>query len=474
MARDSAHGGVERALRVIDTTPARAAALRARVREAARLTHPHLARWVAVGEEEGKVLLAREWLPGPALRPGMEPRAAARALLPVLDALAHAHWHDLHHGAVRPSCLVRDGAGRVMLTDLGLAAHGSTAGDLRAVADTLEALAPSLPAPLAAVVASTHAGAYPTARDLQEALKRALAVPPAPGWGRWVLGASLVAAVAVAVLVCWGRPVTQAPRGAAPVVPALPAASTAGAEPRQAAPAPAPASAPARPRARPVVAPAPPPSPPATPAAAAEQASPPEPDPSPSPVAEPTPEPTPEPVVVPGPAPEPPPEPKEEVAPVPAPSPPSPALPPTGKWEVDRSAGDGSVTLRLIADRAVQDRLGRSGRPVFQVHCAKGKATVSLHPGVQSVERILLDGFDTDQVLVRVDLGPGAVEDQKWKVKEGSPLFQGRRASSWVAHTRLLDRVRMSYTPFASEAVVATFDWRGLDVAWEQAGVCGG
>ncbi len=462
MARDRDHGGAERALRVVDSTPARAAALRARIREAAQLSHPHLARWVAVGEEEGMVLLAREWLPGPALTPGMDARDAVKAMIQVLDALAHAHWHDLHHGAVRPSCLIRDGGGREILTDLGLASHGSVGGDLRGVVDTLEALSPALPAPVASVVASTHAGAFPTARDLQEALKRALAVKAEPGWGRWLLGASLLVAVGVAALVCWGRPEGEEE----PVSPQLTVV----------APAPAPVPSP-DPLPAPAVAAAPSPAP-ARPAAAVTA---PEPPPEPEVVGVPLLAPPPEPefVVVsvpapePAPAPVPVPEPVPEPVPVPAPQPMPTSMPAMGKWEVDRSAGDVSVTLRLIADNAVQDRLGRSGRPVFQVHCAAGKVSVSLHPGVQSVERILVDGLDTDQVLVRVEMGPGAIEDQTWKTAEGRPLFQSRKASQWVVYTRPLDGVRMSFTPFASESVIADFDWRGFDVAWKQAGVCG-
>ena len=143
-------------------------------------------------------------------------------------------------------------------------------------------------------------------------------------------------------------------------------------------------------------------------------------------------------------------------------------LPATGKWTVEREGDDGMV-LRLIADAPVSDRLGRSGRPVVQIHCAKGKATMTLHPGVKSVERILIDGIDSQQVLVRADLGALGTRNLKWTTEEGRPLSLGRRASSWVRESQSLTRVQLSYTPFASDAVVAPFDWTGFDVAWAQA-----
>jgi hypothetical protein len=144
-------------------------------------------------------------------------------------------------------------------------------------------------------------------------------------------------------------------------------------------------------------------------------------------------------------------------------------LPAMGKWTVDDD-GQGAVVLRLIADQAVQDRLGRSARPVVEVHCARGKASVTLHPGVTSVERILVDGIDSQQVLVGADLGPLGVRKLKFSTEEGRPLALSRRASSWVRESGSVAQVRFTYTPFASDAVVAPFDWRGFDVAWAQAG----
>lgn len=205
-ARDGEHGGVLRAVRVVETTPARAAALRMRVREASAVRHPNLSRWVAVGEEEGAVVLAREWLPGPALSAPMDPIEAARALIVVLDGLELAHWNDLYHGRIAPERIVRGGGGAPVLVDLGVDGRGSVSSDLRAVVDTLEALAPSLPDALRSVVVSTHQGAYTTARDLQRALHRAVGTAEAsgPAWGRWGVVGVAVAAVTAAALGLWG------------------------------------------------------------------------------------------------------------------------------------------------------------------------------------------------------------------------------------------------------------------------------
>ena len=452
-AKDGQHGGVDRALRVVDSTPARSAALRARIRAAAQLSHPGLARWVTVGEEDGSVLLAREWLPGPALAAPMDAHEAGRALIQVLDALAHAHWHDLHHGGIEPSCLIRGASGEVILADLGLHAHGSAADDLRCIADCLEALVPGLPDELASVVASTHAGAYPTARDQQEALRRALASQPdGVPWGRWLLGGSLLLAAIVAVVVCVGRPTTEpepVPEPEPVVVEPTPVAPVPVPEPQPVAAAvPEPrAPTPVPPRPAPVL---------------------PEPEPEPEPevviVPVPAPEPAPEPVVVQVPAPVPEPEPVVP-APVPEPQPMPASLPATGKWTLEGD-GSGGQVLTLIGEAPVTDRLGRSGRPVIQVHCSGGKAWMTLHPGVQSVERILVDGFDSQQVLVRADLEALGTKDLKFKTEEGRPLSLGRRASSWLREAGSLETVQMSYTPFASDAVVARFDWRGFDLAW--------
>ena len=159
---------------MVHTTPARAAALRARMREAATLRHANLAHLVAVGTEDGAVAIAREWLAGSLARTISTPGDACRAMIDVLDAIELAHWHDLTHGDIRKEkFLVRDD-GAVVLVDLGLEGQGTVQRDLRGVADALEDLGGALPEPMAQVVAATHQGAYPTARDLQRALQRAL------------------------------------------------------------------------------------------------------------------------------------------------------------------------------------------------------------------------------------------------------------------------------------------------------------
>ena len=121
-AEDRQRGGAACALRRVRTTPARAAALRARLREVAPLHHPQLARLVAVGTEDDAVVVAREWLDRPWTAATAE--EVCDGLIEVLDGLELAHWHDLVHGDVRVEKLLQADDGRVVLVDLGVAAHG--------------------------------------------------------------------------------------------------------------------------------------------------------------------------------------------------------------------------------------------------------------------------------------------------------------------------------------------------------------
>lgn len=182
-------------------------------------------------------------------------------VLGLLDALDHLHARGLVHGDVKPGNLVRV-ADRWKLCDLGSASapgtHGRTerdprwsgtpefmapevfdgevgpAADLwsvgllihecatgkspfpvlgagheaieRIVKETDPLLAPSLPAPLAAIVAGCLArdpARRSTAAQVREALATPISEPPPPtprSWGRWV-GVALVWGVTVAALV---------------------------------------------------------------------------------------------------------------------------------------------------------------------------------------------------------------------------------------------------------------------------------
>ena len=88
-----------------------------------RVSHPGLAEVLDAGETGGGWYLAREWVEGrPLSRIGDLPLPAALGLARGLAAaLAAVHAEGLAHGRVVPESVVLDPAGKVRLTDLGLA-----------------------------------------------------------------------------------------------------------------------------------------------------------------------------------------------------------------------------------------------------------------------------------------------------------------------------------------------------------------
>jgi hypothetical protein len=464
-ARDSHHGGGWCAIRVVELTPARAAALRMRIREVAKLHHPALARLVALGDEGGHPVVARQWVDGEPLRRPMTADAALNAILPVLEGLELAHWHDLYHGRLSAERIIRGTDGAGVLVDLGLDGLGSIEGDVRAVADLLESLVPQLSAPLRDVVTAAHDGAFPSAAALHAALSAARNAKPAPvaaAWPRQLFVASMLLLVGAALFGWCARPGEPTPEPLpAAVEPPLPAPSL---------PDDAPPSLPAEGRAAPaavarvaaaLVAYEPvaaeataepePVEPPADTGTAPLEAEAPAPPPEALPVAAAPPEPLP-----------------------PAPPPPAAPAAPTplgvasiGAWTVDRLGAGRGVVIRLVAEADVADRLGGSGRPNVALHCLNGNIDVSVHPGVASVERALTEnGAESDVVEMVATGGPSGRVTLRAKAHEGEPrLTLPKRHHRWLAGLVTADQVTLSYTPFASPAVVARFAWTGFDDA---------
>ncbi len=105
--------------------PRFAAALGTCAERAGQLTHPHLARIGEVGEEEGTLFLATEWLPGQSLEERLRraPFGRAEALSftrQIADALHYLHQNGAVHGDLRPRQIGSAADGNLKLTDGGL------------------------------------------------------------------------------------------------------------------------------------------------------------------------------------------------------------------------------------------------------------------------------------------------------------------------------------------------------------------
>ncbi|MCH9686421.1 MAG: tetratricopeptide repeat protein [Deltaproteobacteria bacterium] len=124
----------------------------------ARLSHPNVVRVYDVGEHDGQVFLAMEFVQGQTLRKWLD--AADRTWPEILDVLvragrglASAHDKDIVHRDVKPENVMVADDGRVLVMDFGLARAGEWAsvGSLEVVQETLNPSETSL--------ALTNAGA---------------------------------------------------------------------------------------------------------------------------------------------------------------------------------------------------------------------------------------------------------------------------------------------------------------------------
>ena len=121
----------EVALKVMRAHLARDESFRSRfhreARSAARLSHPGVVAVFDQGEDEGRMFLAMEYVPGQTLREvitaegALTPRAAIDIMLPVLDALSAAHRAGIIHRDVKPENVILREDGAVKVADFGLA-----------------------------------------------------------------------------------------------------------------------------------------------------------------------------------------------------------------------------------------------------------------------------------------------------------------------------------------------------------------
>jgi serine/threonine protein kinase len=99
-------------------------------RAAMALSHPTLAAVYEIGEDQGELFVAIEFVPGEPLhaaiggRP-MNPKRAIDFAVQIADALADAHAAGIVHGDLKPANIIVTPKGRVKILECGLAAWTS-------------------------------------------------------------------------------------------------------------------------------------------------------------------------------------------------------------------------------------------------------------------------------------------------------------------------------------------------------------
>ncbi|MBL3664795.1 protein kinase [Streptomyces sp. M2CJ-2] len=154
--------------------------MRREARAAARVRHPGVIAVHDIAEVDGRPLIVMELVDGPSLddvlreRGTLDPLAAARIGVEVMDALAAAHRAGVLHRDVKPGNILLDRSGRIVLTDFGIAT----------MEDPGDGSATHL----------TRSGQLVGSLDYL-APERAQGADPGPASDVWALGATLYAAV---------------------------------------------------------------------------------------------------------------------------------------------------------------------------------------------------------------------------------------------------------------------------------------
>ena len=105
-------------------------------RAAAVLSHPSIAAVYEVGEDQGQLFVALEFVPGEPLRAAiggrpMNPKRAIDLAVQIADALADAHAEGIAHRDINTDNVVETPKGRAKILDLGLSAW-TAGGEARA------------------------------------------------------------------------------------------------------------------------------------------------------------------------------------------------------------------------------------------------------------------------------------------------------------------------------------------------------
>ena len=132
-ARDNRTGRTV-ALRVVREEfagdPPRRAALLADAEAARAVSHPHIAALFDVGEQDGFLYLAHEYVPGQSLaalldKGPLDPEAAIELALQIAEALAHVHRHGMVFGTLSAGSIIVNPRDQAKLLDVGLASWTS-------------------------------------------------------------------------------------------------------------------------------------------------------------------------------------------------------------------------------------------------------------------------------------------------------------------------------------------------------------
>lgn len=137
--------GRDVALKVLTTPPGGESGrrFRAGAEATAQLRHPHIVPVHSVGEHQGQLYLALQYVEGETLAgflarrgalPGVE---AVRLLLPVVEAVEHAHQRGILHRDLKPSNILLDVDRVPYLTDFGIAKFLNAPQDLTMTAAIL-------------------------------------------------------------------------------------------------------------------------------------------------------------------------------------------------------------------------------------------------------------------------------------------------------------------------------------------------
>lgn len=110
-------------------SPADVAQFRVEARAAANLQHPSIVRVFEVGEQEGQHYYTMEYIQGESLAERLRhgplgANDAASLLIPVAEAVQHAHDRGVVHRDLKPGNILLDREGSPHVTDFGLATRG--------------------------------------------------------------------------------------------------------------------------------------------------------------------------------------------------------------------------------------------------------------------------------------------------------------------------------------------------------------